>query len=219
MFKKQLSRMFSILFILLISISVVFGAGASTSKIEDSVYEYYQDQNVSDLIVKSTRATGFTEDEIAVLESMYGKDNIMLGTSFEMETEGEVNRYYYLDLDNININKMKLLEGNMPKEETEVLVERSTASLKEYQVGDTITYNNVTYTVSGIVVNPLYFQNLEEASYIEDKDLTGIIYFNSNPYVPVNDIYISFSDKTKFDNMSDDYEKTIDSEKEKIEKN
>lgn len=218
-FKKQYTRMFSILFILLISVGFVSGVGSSPTKVNDSIYEYYQSQNVSDLIIKSTRITGFTEDEVSIIREMYGDNYIMLGTSFDIESSDGVYRYYYLDLDNININQLELLEGTFPNKENEVLVERATSKLKEYNVGDEIIYNNTTYIISGIVKNPLYFQNLEEISYIEDKKLNGIIYFNTNPYIVVNDIYVSFKDKTKLDNMSDDYEKIITIEKNKIEEN
>lgn len=218
MFKKRIARMFSILFIILISVGLVSGVSASPTKVNDSIYEYYKNQNVFDLIVKSTNITGFTSSEITILEEMYGVDNIMLGTSFDIETNDQINRYYYLDLDNININKLELLDGKMPTNDTEVLVERKIGKLKEYKIGDKITYNDITYTVSGIVKNPLYFQNLEEPSYIDDKDLDSIIYFNTNQYMPINDIYISFEDKTNLDNMSDSYEDIVLDEKEKIMK-
>lgn len=219
MFKKKITRMLSILFILLISVSFVSGVGSSPTKINDSVYEYYKEQNVSDLIVKSTRETGFTNEEISIIEDLYGNENIMLGTSYDLENDNEINRYYYFNLDDINVNKLELLEGKFPNNNTEILVERETSKLKKYNIGDEITYNGVVYTVSGIVKNPLYFQNLDEQSYIEEKNLTSIMYFNTNSYIPINDIYISFEDKTLFDDMSDDYKKIIEVEKHKIQEN
>lgn len=217
MFKKHLTKMFSITFIILISIGLIAGVAASPSKVNDSVTEYYQESNVADLLIKSTQPTGFTQEEINTIKDLYGEASIMLATTFDIEEDDEVTRYHYLDLDDININKLKLLEGKYPENNTEVLVERSNSTLKEYEVGETITYNNTTYPISGIVKNPYYFQNLEEPSYIEDKDLTTIIYLDTNAYLPINDIYISLEDKTKLNNMEDSYEKLINKEKDKIE--
>lgn len=213
MFKKQFTRMLSILFILLISVAFTSGVGSSPTKINDTIFEYYQNQNVSDLIIKSTKTTGFTKEEIDLITNMY--EDTMTATSFDLGDE-EVIRYYYLDLNNININKLELLEGSLPSD-FEVLVERKTARLKEYNIGDEIMINDLSYQVSGIVKNPLYFQNLEEPSYIEDKDVDAIVYLNTNEYLSVNEIYISFSDKTKLDNMSSDYEEIVNTEKQKIE--
>ena len=219
MFKKEKSRMFSILFILLISIGLSAGVGMSPTKINNSITEYYQERNVSDLIIKSTRTTGFTEEEIDILENLYGIDNIMTLTSFDLENNDEISRYYYLDLGNININKLELIEGNFPENDNEVLVERSTSKLKKYNIGDEIIYNNVTYKVSGIVKNPLYFQKLEEVSYIDDKNLDNIVYLNTNILMPINEVHISFEDRDLLENMSDDYEDLVLSEKKNVEKN
>lgn len=217
MFKKHMTKMFSISFIILISIGLISGVAAVPSRVNDSITEYYKDKNVSDLLIKSTRTMGFTLDEVNDIKDLYKNDDIMLSTSFDIEEDDEVTRYQYLDFDNININKLELLKGRYPKNEEEVLVEELTSTKKEYDLDDTITYNNITYTVVGIVKNPYYFQKLEEPSYIEDKDLTGIVYLNKNDYLPVNDIYISFENKDNLNNMDDSYKKIKNKEKEKIE--
>lgn len=216
LFKKHCSKMFSILFILLISIGLLSGLGASIPKVENSVEEYYINNNVSDLIIKSKRVTGFNKEEIARLEELYGQENIMIGTSFDIENNKEVLRYYYLDLEDNKINKIELLEGKMPTNNFEVLVERETSELKKYKLGDKITYNNSEYKIVGIVKNPLYFQKLEEPSYLEDKNLEAIVYLPRVDYLPINDIYITFENRELLDEMSDDYKKVVKTEKEKI---
>lgn len=216
MFKKHITKIFSISFIILISIGLIFGVVASPSKVNESITEYYKKQNVSDLLLKSTRETGFTDDEINLIKEQYKEDSIMLSTSFDIEDKKDVTRYQYLDLNDININKLKLIDGKYPQKDNEVLVERATSNRKKYQVNDTITYNNITYTITGIVENPYYFQKLEEPSFIEDKDLTSIIYLNKNDYLPVTDIYISFKNKNNLNDMKDSYKKIITKEKEKI---
>lgn len=215
MFRKNFTKLLSISFILLISIGLVFGVGSSTSKVNQSVLEYYQDQNVSDLIIKSTKKTGFTEEEINIIKHMYNQ--VMLGTSFDIEANNEVTRYYYYDLTKIYINKLELLEGKIPSQNNEILVERKTSKLKNHHVGDIIDYNGNEYTITGIVKNPLYFQNLEEPSYINDKDLNNIFYFNTDSYLPINEIYISFDDNSKLNNMDDSYKDFVNQEVDKIE--
>lgn len=216
MFKKHITQIFSISFIILISIGLIFGVVASPSKVNDSITTYYKTKNVADLLIKQKRTTGFTLDEIELIKKQYGEENIMLSTSFDIEEDNEVTRYQYLDFNNININQLNLIEGTYPKKEDEILIERKIANQKNYQLKDTITYHNVTYTITGIVENPYYFQKLEEPSYIEDKDVTNIIYLKKNDYLPITDIYISLKDKNQLNNMENSYKKIITKEKNKI---
>ena len=82
MFKKHMTKMFSISFIILISIGLISGVAAAPSRVNDSITEYYKDKNVADLLIKSTRTTGFTLDEINDIKALYKNDDIMLSTSF-----------------------------------------------------------------------------------------------------------------------------------------
>lgn len=214
MFKKHLTKIFSISFIILISIGLISGVAASPSKVNDSITEYYQRKLVADLWIKSTRTTGFTKEEITKIKEEYSNDNIMLASILDLEENNKITRYQYLDLENVNINKLKLMEGTYPKNNNEILMERKTA--KNYQVNDNITLNNITYKITGIVENPYYFQKLEEPSPIENKDITTIIYLNTVSYLPVNDIFISLKDKTNLNNMDDSYKEIINNEKKKI---
>lgn len=218
MFKKHIARMLSLFFIVLISVGFVSGIGSSTDKINVSISEYYESRNVSDFIIKTTAPTGFTKEEIQAIEDKYNDDIIMTGTSFDVENEdGKVIRYYYLDFENLDINKIELLDGDYPKDNTEVLVERKTDFLSDYKVGEKIVYNGQEYTVSGIVLNPQHFYTQEEPGFVENKGISSIIYFKSNEYIPITDVYVSFKDKTLFDRFSDPYEEVVKERKESFE--
>ena len=158
MFKKHLAKMFSISFIILISIGLISGVAASPSRVNDSITEYYKDRNVADLLIKSTNTTGFTLDDVNKIRDLYKNDEIMLSTSFDIENDGKVVRYQYLDFDDININKLELLEGRYPKDDNEVLVEKLDSVKDLDNIDDNIIYNDMTYRVVGIVKNPYYFQ-------------------------------------------------------------
>lgn len=45
-------------------------------------------------------------------------------------------RYHYFNMDNININKLEILEGEYHSGDGEILVERETVSIKKYDVED-----------------------------------------------------------------------------------
>lgn len=218
MFKKHFARMCSLCFIVIISVAFISGVGESTDKLDISVTEFYKDRNISDFNIKSTSDTGFTKEQLKAIDEMYSDDEVFTFTSFDLENEeGKVYRYQYMDFENADINRLELLEGSYPKDTTQVLVERKTFELEGHKVGDVIEYNNQKYTVSGIVLNPLLIFKMEEPSYIEDKNLSGVIYFKANPYLPVTDVYVSFEDKDRFQAMSSEYEELIEERKSEYE--
>ena len=55
MFRKQLTRLLSLIGVILISVGFVSGIGSPTDMIKDSIENYYKNQNVSDFIIKSQR--------------------------------------------------------------------------------------------------------------------------------------------------------------------
>lgn len=61
MFKKQLTRLLSLIGIILISVGFVSGIGSPTDMIKDSIENYYKKQNVSDFIIKS-KTGRFTQE-------------------------------------------------------------------------------------------------------------------------------------------------------------
>ena len=219
MFKKHISRFFSIFAIVLLCISFVSGVGASKDKIKNSIDEYYINQNVSDLIIKSTNHEGFNSNYILTIDGLYNDDSIMAFTTYDVKEADDITRYYYMDLNNITINKIELLSGRMPENELECLVERASEGFKSYNIGDEININGLNYTVSGTVLNPLYFHQNDEISNIDNLPLTNIIYLNNNDMMPITDIYISLNNKDLYNSFSNEYKNEISLRKENYTNN
>ena len=84
MFRRHLTRLVSVALMVLVSIGFAAGIGMATDKLNYALDDVYHTRNVSDLIVKSVRPSGFTEDEIAKLQERY-QTNVVFGTSLEFE--------------------------------------------------------------------------------------------------------------------------------------
>ncbi len=101
MFRKHITRFFSIILIVLISVGFVSGVGSSAEFIYASLSDYYTEKNVSDLILKSTAEEGFSDEEIALLRERYGAENVNTGMSVDVtltiEGEERLIRLYFLD--------------------------------------------------------------------------------------------------------------------------
>lgn len=108
MFQKHLMRFLSIIFIVVVSVGLISGVGSSGEVIERSLAEAYRDQNISDLIVKSTAQTGFTEEQIATVRARYGKENVNTGNSLDVSvliggSERTVRLYFLEEIPTVNV--------------------------------------------------------------------------------------------------------------------
>ena len=108
MFQKHLMRFLSIIFIVVVSVGLISGVGSSGEVIERSLAEAYRDQNISDLIVKSTAQTGFTEEQIAAVRARYGKENVNTGNSLDVTvsiggSERTVRLYFLEEIPTVNV--------------------------------------------------------------------------------------------------------------------
>ena len=129
MFKKHLMRFLSIIFIVTVSVGLTSGVGSSAEVINRSLTEYYQTQNVSDFIVKSTAAEGFTSEQIEAVRTRYGENNVNVGMSVDVDlpvngTQSTV-RLYFLDVSNWTVNVPTAVEEDEDGVKTYVTLDLS----------------------------------------------------------------------------------------------
>ena len=147
-FRKHITRFLSIIFIVLVSVGFISGLGGSTNKIDQSLSRYYKTQNVSDFIVKSKQAGGFSQDEIEKVRKRYGGENVNFGNSVDVKLtvgeEEQLVRLYFLDeKQTVNIHTPQKSDGEAPAVEVEnpVLSEKKDNALKGFVWGTQITVN------------------------------------------------------------------------------
>lgn len=100
-FKKHVTRLLSVIFMVLISVGFVTGIGCAVDKINYSLTDYYKARNVSDFIFKSTREGGFDEEETENMKARYGADRVNAGMSLDVTLavagEERLVRLYFFD--------------------------------------------------------------------------------------------------------------------------
>lgn len=183
MFKKHLIRLLSLIGIVLISTGFISGIGSPTDMIKDSIENYYKSQNVSDFVVKS-KTGSFTDEQILAVKNHYGEGNVEEGMSVDIQTEERRSlRLYFLNLENMKINKFELVEGERITVDDVncVYAEEKDNVIKGHFVGEkveidiasalnsTIEYK-INVTIKGIVRSPLTFGKDGEPSYNNPED-------------------------------------------------
>lgn len=191
MFKKHITRFISIILMVLVSVGFVSGIGSATEMITRSVTNYYHNQNVSDLILKSTSEQGFTEDDINAVEELYGSENVNVGMSIDVNLKinykDSLTRLYFLDFEKWSINVPTLEEGEFVKDSIFAYSEAKDNEIIGCEIGDVIEINfndiinelsgttlpvdlHKEVTISGIMLSPLTFLCEGEPSYNNPDD-------------------------------------------------
>ena len=246
MFRKQLTRLLSLIGVILISVGFVSGIGSPTDMIKDSIENYYKNQNVSDFIIKS-KGGSFSEEEINKIKTHFGEKNVETGTSLDIRTGEKTSlRLYFVDFEKWNINVPELVNGEKINigDKNQVYAEVKDNKIKGYNIGEKVEVNlkealdlpfecKINVTVKGIVMSPLTFGKDGEPSYNNPEDtktpeniveinkldlLENIIYCPKEvcPFLPVGDIYVKIENRNLFNSFSKNYEKYIEEQKEEI---
>ena len=212
-FRHHVIRFVNIIAIIIVSVGFMSGIGESEQVIERAIEGVYVDQNVSDLIVKGS----FSSDDCRAIESnmaKWGLKDIKYALSYDEEIDGDVVRFYYMEMGDVSLNKFRLVAGELPSAPNQVLVERKTQVIKSYEIGESIELtfmgSAAAFEVVGVIENPLIIINKDEPSYLDpDIPINNVIYFSAQPQA-ISDIYLTIEDRTLFDSFSSAYNEKIE---------
>ena len=179
MFERHVTRLVSIILMVVVSVGLTAGIGMATDKIKDSLAEYYADRNVSDFILMNEEGA-FTDDDVKLVTERYGEKNVIVGGFMEFEVkdgkaeidgslltftgvpDGIVRVYIFGDGSPEELTQNK--PQNIVKYDTSssegaitVYAERATTQLAEYEEGATFTLSTVIETTEEISYGPMTF--------------------------------------------------------------
>ena len=227
---KSYKRFISILLMALLGVGFFAGLRASSPDMVDSIDTYYKNQNVYDIEIMST--LGLTNDDINTLsnienvENVYGtysKDGTIKTTDKEI-----VSKILCVD----DVNKPVLVEGSMPENVDECVVEEGFLKETDKKIGDTIEIEpektegeeeeylkNKSLKIVGVVQSPLYISRERGSTKLGTGVIDYYIYINKenvNSEV-YTEIYITLENAKKYQTASNKYEDYVEETKNKIE--
>lgn len=135
--KNSYKRFISILLIVLLGVGFFAGLRAASPDMKHTLDVYFDELNVMDIQVLST--LGLTDDDINAIQKVDGI-NLVEG-SFQTDATvniGEEEVVVKLETISNNINKLELVEGRMPENENECIVEPAFLTGTDHSIGDTI---------------------------------------------------------------------------------
>ena len=232
--KNTYKRFISILLMAFLGVGFFAGIRASSPDMIDTIDKYYKEQNVYDIQVIST--LGLTDEDIEKMSEVEGIETV--DGSYEADGKIEIdNKEIIAKLLTIGeLNIPVLLEGNMPQNANECLVESSFLQANNKKIGDTIfveveqTTNdngdNIDYLknaemkIVGTVQSPLYISRDRGNSQLGAGKVNYYMYIpedNINAKDVYTQIYIKVKDADKYTTSSNKYEDYIEEVKQNVE--
>ena len=190
--KSSFGRFFSILSIVAIGVAFFAGVKASAPDMKYSADQYFDQQNLQDIQIYST--LGLTKEDIDAISKIEGVDRVQGLYTMDVLTKKE-NTQLVLKLfslpDQQKVNTIRLVDGRMPENENECLIEAASATntlFGNLEIGEKITLTSGTdtpisdslqqdtYTIVGTCYTPTYLSYQKGSSSIGSGTLNGFVF-------------------------------------------
>lgn len=232
--KNTFKRFLSIVLIVFLGVGFFAGIRATSPDMKDTVDTYYDLQDVMDIEVLST--LGLTQDDIEALKNVEGINDIEGSYSFDATVSNEEKEFVIkVKAMPENINKIKLMNGNLPQNGDEGVVEESFLIGTGYKIGDYIELEpekldlgqeenteiikQKKIKIVGVVESPEYISRSRGTSKL------GAGSINYYMFIPKENInmevytvaYITVNGAKELATYNKDYEDLVSKVKDKVE--
>ena len=224
--KKYFPRFLSLVIMSMLGVFTFVGLRSTAPDMIKTLSSYLDNYNTYDFKIVSTM--GLTDDDIESLknlsyinfvEGIYSKD-ILINISDED---------YVINVSSLpkNINKLKLINGHMPSQDDEIVVEENLLIKNNLKIGDKLKIesgilNKSLYTITGTISSTLYYNNSATNNVRGNTSIgTGVVNYYS--YVPSSSFNIDYYTSiyltvdNDYETNSSKYNNLINNVKDEIE--
>ncbi|MBQ7874643.1 MAG: FtsX-like permease family protein [Oscillospiraceae bacterium] len=223
---KTKSRFFSIFAIIALGAGFFAGLKATCPDMLETLERYYEEHNLMDIRLVSTY--GFDENDISAIGDMEGIKDIYPSYSKDVFVENELGENIIakvMALPDKGVNEVMLIEGRLPENANECVVEKHEQLHVVHEIGDTITVyttdrddpigdtlENETFEVVGIVMSPQYISFSKGSSTIGDGTVdTYIMIPEENFRLEVfTEVYVTLDSTKGLGGYSDEYAAAVE---------
>lgn len=181
--KKNKKRFITLVGIVLLGAGFFAGMKATKPDMETTADSYFNSMNFMDVQMYSP--LGLKQEDLDVLKQTLGTIENIEGAYTNDVILNHLGQELVIRLHSIGtsgINNVLLVEGTMPINENECLIEEKLNTKQQFKVGDEIVFDsnlknikNNTYKITGIIKSPLYISS--------DRGTTSLLSGKVNYYV------------------------------------
>ena len=229
--RKTLSRYCSILLIVAIGVGFFAGIRATGTDMRSTASHYYTETNTMDVHLLST--LGFSETDVEEVMGIEGVRSVMPSKFIDCLTVCSDNFVTHVaslpkdlseDSDNYQ-NRLRVLEGRMPENAGECIIDQNIRDKYKFSVGDTLTLaaaesgqklsddlERTEFTVVGVVNSPLYIDMTKRGTTtVGDGSLDAFVYIFEENFTAdyYSELFVTSTEAGEFLCYTDDYQNTI----------
>lgn len=214
-------RFLSILLIVLLGVGFFAGIRAASPDMKKTADTYFDETKMMDIEVIST--LGLTDNDVKKIQDM--QDVEVAEGSYSKDVLTRIDdEEYVLKVHTLSdkINCVKLQQGEMPKNETECVVEESFLKGTNKNIGDTITLEskdtitgpnlkNKEVKIVGTIRSPLYISRERGSTKLASGKINYYIYVPQSEITSkiYTEIYVKVKGAEELDTFSDKYKDKI----------
>lgn len=228
--RKSMGRFLSILFIVILGVAIFVGIRATQPDMLMSGDKYVDENDLMDIKVVSTY--GLTQDDAQVIERLPAIDSVEGSYSVDVLCDvGENKKVIHVMAFTESVNKATLVEGRMPRNIKECLVDEAFLEQSEYEIGDTIVLESGTedslsdtlkeskFKIVGSADSPLYFSTGRGSSTVGNGTVSGFILVKPDVFTLdiFTEIYIKVEGAKEVTSFTEEYDAIVEKGIEQIE--
>lgn len=228
---KTNKRFISILLMAFMGVGFFAGVRATSPDMKETLDRYLDNKNMYDINLVST--LGLTDDDLNEISKIEGIDKAVgiYSEDVFVKFEDEETVVKYIAYED-EINNLQILEGKLPQNIDECVVEYNMNVGKGVNVGDYIeirenleedeepSFINTKLKVVGIVRSPIYISRDRGTTTLGSGKVSYFIYGNKNNIN--SDIYteidIAVSESKDVNTLTEEYDKLIENVEDKLNK-
>lgn len=227
--KHTRNRFISIMLIVALGVAFFSGIRASEPDMRLSADAYYDDSNLMDIRVIST--LGLTQKDLDYVNGIEGIEKVEGSYSLDalLKTE-EAELVIRIQSITEEINKLNLIEGRMPEELDECVMDSLLAESNNFKLGDTIQFTSGTkdelevakeYTIVGFVNSSNYLSIARGNSSIGNGKISGYVAVLEDNFTldAYTELYAKVKGGNELNSYGDEYETLVDKKLSAIKEN
>ena len=240
--KNTYKRFLSLLLIVLLGVGFFAGIRATSPDMKDTIDTYFDEKNVMDVQVMST--LGLTGDDVNAISNIEGVGTAVGAYGFDATFDSGENEYV-VKIQSIpeGINQLQLVDGSLPQNSDECVVEPALLTRSDYKIGDyieltpeetdvtnsvvddteeeenTSSLKNNKVKIVGTVKSPEYISSSRGTSKLGSGSVDFYMYVTSeNVNMDVyTTIFLTVDGAKELKTYDEEYENKVEEIKDKIE--
>ncbi|MCI9434841.1 MAG: ABC transporter permease [Bacilli bacterium] len=177
--KKSYKRFVSLLLMSLLGVGFFVGIQLTSPDMLKTLDNYLDETTYYDLEIISNY--GLTQNDLEALRNVDQDLNIVGSKSLDSVISVDTYQYVVKLIELTTVNKVTVIDGNLPTNSQEIVVEEKFLSDNDLAIGDFITIDSDNllshdYKITGIIESPLYFSSDRGTSQLGNGSISYYMY-------------------------------------------